>query len=76
MKRVNSSLSSEYCFYKLDLSKQTKDKEFALGEQIRSLKDDNKDMECRIKNQTIQQKPAGSGEWQALTPVNSKSTNV
>ncbi len=78
LKRVNSSLRSENIFCKLDLCQQTREKEFALREQIRTLKQDsgNDGTSYRVRNQVIQEKKNETGEWSNLMPVNANHSTV
>ena len=74
--RANSVLRNDKIFCKLDLSKQARDKEYSLRQQLRELKTENTEVEYRLRNQTIQQKSERSGECVNLTQGLEKHRNV
>ena len=76
LKRTNSSLRPDNIFCKLDLCKQSREKEYVLREQIRALKRDegNANIEYRVRNQHIQHRKKGSGEGWELTPARQTNT--
>ena len=78
LKRANSGLRGENFFCKLDLSKQSRDREFSLRSKIRTLREENPDNNImyRIRNEKIQSKTKDMGEWQDLTTVSKRNTSL
>ena len=67
LKRANA-LRAEQIFCKLDVNKETRDKEYKLREQIRGLRTDNGSTQYRIRDLKIQQK-IESGNWEDMKTV-------
>lgn len=80
LKRVNSgSLREEHIFCKLDVDKQTRDQEYQLRQEIKSLRQTaDETTEYRIRSLAIEKKTAESGEWKKVKPVrtDNKTTDV
>ena len=72
--RVNSSLKGENYFCKPDTSKEFREQEYALRQQVKSLRSNNTDISYRIRSMKIQQKNPESGDWVALLPTKTKTT--
>jgi hypothetical protein len=61
LKRVNFSLREEQIFCKLDLSQQSRNKEFELRQRLRALKQSGNPTEYRIRNQKKRVMEWGNG---------------
>lgn len=66
LKRVNATQRDQNIFCKLDESKEVRDQQYALRQQIRDMKANSEDeTQYRIRSLKIQSKSA-SGEWMFL----------
>lgn len=69
LKRVNASLRSDNLFCKLDVNKETRNKEYQLREQIRKMRNECSGQgEYRIRDLTIEKK-GESGNWVKMNPA-------
>ena len=68
LKRVNHNLRSKNMFCKLDVNKETRNKEYLLREQVRKLRNEGSQSEFRIRDLSIEKKNL-SGNWEKLKPV-------
>lgn len=76
LKRANATLRADKIFCKLDESKETRDRQYALRQQIKQMKEnDDSDKEYRIRNLKIQVK-TDSGEWENLIKREEKKTST
>lgn len=69
VKRVNHQLRGQGFFCKLDSTKEHRDLEYKLRQNLKHLKENNNDNSYRIRNMNIQQKSKETGEWVILSPV-------
>ena len=62
LKRANATMRSSNIFCKLDVSRETRDREYVLRQEVRKLKETHHDAVYRIRNCKIQQRNAeGNG---------------
>lgn len=67
LKRVNHALRADSLFCKLDMNKETRDKEYTLRQQVKKLKEEQPTIQFRIRDFNIQKK-ADSGNWEKVKP--------
>jgi hypothetical protein len=75
IKRVNANLRGEEMFCKLDVSKDVREQEFKLREEVRTLKQKQDGTGYRVRSMNIQQKTE-SGEWENMKPAINKHSTV
>lgn len=76
IKRVNDQLKGQGFFCKVDNTKEYRDQEYKLRQQVKRLREDNKEGSYRICSMNIQQKDKTTGEWVVLKPVDNNHTVV
>ena len=74
VKRVNDQLKGQGFFCKVDNTKEYRDQEYKLRQQVRQLREDNKEGSYRICSMNIQQKDKTTGEWVVLKPADNNHT--
>ncbi len=58
----------------MDNTKEYRDQEYKLRQQVRRLREDNKEGSYRIRSMNIQQKDKTTGEWVVLKPADNNHT--
>lgn len=76
VKRVNGQLKGQGFFCKVDSTKEHRDQEYKLRQQVKTLRESDKENGYRIRNMNIQQKDKTTGEWMPLNPAGNKNTVV
>lgn len=67
-------LKMKKIFCKLDTSKEHRDKEFALRQQIKKLRDEKSGVNYRIRDMQIQSRQSESGNWIVMRPTATATT--
>ena len=76
VKRVNSQLKGQGFFCKLDTTKEHRDQEYELRQQMNQLRSSNNEINYHIQNMNIQQEDGATREWVVMKSVENKNTAV